>query len=114
MDPLSVTASVIAVIQISSQIFGVCQTYYKEVKDARNDMGRLRDEVMSLQDVSTNSKDLRLDPSSAKLSIIKLLGQPDRPLQQCQKDPTELLLKLNPGQRNNKIKKVGKGFKVAI
>ena len=48
MDPLSATASIIAVIHVSSQVFNLCQKYYTGVKDARKDIQRLRNEVISL------------------------------------------------------------------
>jgi hypothetical protein len=41
MDGLSAAASVIAVLQISAQLFDLCRTYYLNVKDARKDTQRL-------------------------------------------------------------------------
>jgi hypothetical protein len=107
MDGLSAAAGVIAVVQISGQVFLLCQTYYLEVKEARTDIQRLRDEVTSLQDVLTNVADLAEDPSSAKLSILSLLNQQDGPVQQCQRDLLELVAKLEPGQGKNKMKQFG-------
>jgi hypothetical protein len=54
MDAVSAAANVIALIQISGQVFDLCQSYYLGVKNAREDSCRLRNEVMSLQDVLTN------------------------------------------------------------
>ena len=54
MDGLSAAASVVALIQISGQIFTLCQDYFSSVKNAREDIRRLRDEVMFLQDAVDN------------------------------------------------------------
>lgn len=107
MDGLSAAASVVAVIQISGHVFDLCRTYYSEVKEARKDIQRLRDEVTSLQDVLTNVADLADAPSPAHLSILNLLNQVDGPVQQCQAQLTELAAKLEPGQGKNKMKQFG-------
>jgi hypothetical protein len=107
MDGLSAAASVIAVVQISAQVFDLCRTYYLEVKEARKDIQRLRDEVTSLQDVLTNVADLADDPGSAKLSILNLLNQQDGPVQQCQRDLVGIVVKLETGQGKNKMKQFG-------
>jgi hypothetical protein len=107
MDPFSGAASVIAVVQISGQVFDLCRTYYLEVKEARKDIQLIRDEVISLQDVLTNVADLAEDPDSAKLPILSLLNQPDGPVQQCQKDLAGLVAKLEPGQGKSKMKQFG-------
>jgi ankyrin repeat domain-containing protein 50 len=65
MDPFSAAASVIAVVQISGKVFALCQTYYAEVKNAREDIC-LRDEVTSIQDVLINVKDSADAPGSVK------------------------------------------------
>jgi hypothetical protein len=62
---------------------------------------------MSLQDVLTNVADLAEDLGTAKQSILSLLNQQDGPVQQCQKDLTGLIAKLEPGQAKNKIKQFG-------
>ncbi|KAH0533900.1 hypothetical protein FGG08_007482, partial [Glutinoglossum americanum] len=107
MDGLSAAAGVIAVVQISGQVFDLCRTYYLEVKDARKDIKRLRDEVTSLQDVLANVADLADAPGSAKLSILGLLNRPDGPVQQCQTDLIGLVEKLEPWQGKDKMKQFG-------
>jgi ankyrin repeat domain-containing protein 50 len=107
MDGLSGAASVIAVVQISSQVFNLCRTYYLEVKEARKDIKRLRDEVTSLQDTLANVVDLADAPGSAKLSILSLLNQPDGPVQQCRTDLVGLAAKLDSGQGKDRMKKFG-------
>jgi hypothetical protein len=107
MDPLGAAASVIAVVQISAQVFSLCQIYYVEVKSAREDIRRLRDEVTSLLDVLANIKDLTNAPGSAKLSILELLNQPDGLIQQCLIELEGLATKLDTGQGKNNMKQFG-------
>ena len=94
MDPLSITASIVAVIQISQQLFDLCQIYYKGIKSARNDIKRLRDEITALSDILTQLSDLADEPGAdtlATLNIIKL------PLQNCSDDLSLLAERLDPG-----------------
>jgi hypothetical protein len=103
MDGLSAAASVIAVVQISGQVFDLCRTYYSEVRDARTDIQRLCDEVTSLQNVLTNVTHL----TSAKLPILDFLNQPNGPVQQCLTELITLAAKLNPGQEKDKMRQFG-------
>lgn len=48
MDPISVTASIIAVIQLSSKLLSVCFKYSQCVVGARTDIERLKDSIESL------------------------------------------------------------------
>jgi hypothetical protein len=41
MDPLSITASVIAIIQISTKIVSICADYIRYVKDAPSDLRKI-------------------------------------------------------------------------
>jgi hypothetical protein len=103
MDGLGAAASAIAVIQISGKVFDLCWTYYSEVNDGRKDIGRLRDEVKSLQDVLTNVAELADAPGSAKLSILRL-NQPNGPIQQCRMELIELARKLETRQGKDKMR----------
>ena len=107
MDGLSAAASVIAVIQISGRVFDLCRTYYLEVRDAREDIKRLRDEVTTHQDVLTSVADLAEAPGSAKLPILGLLTQSDGPLQQCGTELGLLARRLELGQGEGKMKQFG-------
>ncbi|KAI9735737.1 MAG: hypothetical protein M1818_006345 [Claussenomyces sp. TS43310] len=89
MDGLSAAASIIAVVQISGQVFDLCRTYYLEVKEARKDIQQLRDEVTSLQDDLASVADLAEGPGSAEPSILGLIA------------------KLEPGQGRKKMKQFG-------
>jgi hypothetical protein len=107
MDGLSAAASVIAVIQISSQIFDLCRTYYTNVRDARKDIERLRTEITSLQDVLANVIDLTDDPNSSSLRTLNILNQEDGPVQQCQLELADLAAKLKPREDKSRMRQFG-------
>jgi ankyrin repeat domain-containing protein 50 len=107
MDGLSAASSVIAVIQISSQIFDLCRTYYLNIKDARKDIERLRNEITALQDVLVNVADLANDPNPFSLKTLSLISREDGPLQQCQLELMALAARLEPGEGTNKMKAFG-------
>jgi hypothetical protein len=107
MDGLSAAASVIALIQISSQVFDLCRTYYLNVKDARKDIERLRNEITALQDVLVNVADLAEDANSASLKTLAVITRKDGPLQQCQAELLTLVKRLELGDGKGKMRKFG-------
>ena len=50
MDPLSITASVIAVLQLTNSVMSICSNYRSTVKNAPNSLRRTI-ELTSLRDV---------------------------------------------------------------
>jgi hypothetical protein len=107
MDGLSAAASVIAVIQISAQVFTLCNDYFLVVKDARKDIQRLRDEVSSLHDVLENIAEMAEFPAAAKLSTLNILIKPDGPMELCRRELERLKAKLDPGHGQGKMKRFG-------
>lgn len=104
MEPLSAAASVVAVVQISAQVFDLCRTYYLNVRDARKDIERLRNEIISLQDILVKVVDIADSPNANDLQTLGLINQEDGPLQQCQLELTRLLGKLDQGETSSKVK----------
>jgi hypothetical protein len=49
MDPLSITAGVIAIIQIADSITSLCESYLTTVKDAPKDLRNILIEVESVK-----------------------------------------------------------------
>ena len=94
MDLLSVAASIVAVIQISQQLFDLCQTYYRGVKNSRKDIKRLRDEVTALSDILTQISDLADEPGANALATLSTMKGP---LQCCNDDLSLLAERLDTG-----------------
>jgi hypothetical protein len=68
MDPLSVSASIIAVLQIASSVTSFCMQYVRSAKNAKAELLRLVQELGGLQIVLTTLKQLTergTDPSAA-------------------------------------------------
>jgi ankyrin repeat domain-containing protein 50 len=107
MDPLGAAGSLASLIEISGRVFNLCRTYYLEVKSAREDIRRLRDEMTSLQDVLANVKDIADGPGSAKLSIASLLNQSDGLIQKCLTELQGVARTLDAGSRNGNMRQFG-------
>lgn len=107
MDGLSAASSVIAVIQVSSQIFDLCRTYYLNVKDARKDIEQLRNEITALQDALVNVVDLADSSNSSSLKSIDLISQEGGPVEQCHLELTALALRLDPGGQKSEMRAFG-------
>ena len=107
MDGLNSAACVIAVVQIISQVYEVCRTYYIQVKDARKDIKRLRGEVTVLQDILISVADLADNDETCRRSTLAPLNKSGGHLQQCRADLSALLIKLESRLGHEKMRKFG-------
>ena len=99
MDPLSITGTLIAVLQITSTVISICYDYRQGVKHSSREVVQLSDELNSLKDVLDAL--LRLVEKSessnpASLSTFELLAKPDGPLLTCQSELERLKAELEP------------------
>jgi hypothetical protein len=80
MDPLSVTASIIAILQLSNKVIG----YLNDVKDAAKERQRCAIEVTNLQSLLMNLRFCveESDPKTQWFDRIKELAKKDGPLDQ--------------------------------
>lgn len=99
MDGLSASASIITVIQVSGQIFSLCWDYYFAIKDTRDDIQFLRNELTALQDVLESVAEMVEMAGDSKLSILEILSTPNGPLEQCSRELNSLPTKPNSMQR---------------
>lgn len=83
VDPLSATASIIAVIQISGTVLSACYHYIASVNDAPRDIEWVISEVGSLKSILDNLKELVciIGDHSA---LSKALGADNGPLKTCE------------------------------
>ncbi|KAL8788064.1 MAG: hypothetical protein Q9195_007478 [Heterodermia aff. obscurata] len=99
MDPLSLTASIIAVVQISGAIVSLCYEYRTGAKDAAKEAIRITEELKSLQDLLERLlklAEVEVARGSSRLQTIQPLLEPGGVLARCQDDLTALQLKLAP------------------
>lgn len=104
-DPLSITASIIAIIQLT----GTVTKYLSNVKDSPEDRGRLLLEISNLSGLlSTLGKisEESTSDDSWRATIIQL-STPDGPLEQCRRFLQQLSTKLAPAAG---LRKFGKSL----
>ena len=102
MDPLSVTASIIAVIQISGSVVSICYSYRNAVKGAAEEAAKITDEVKSLQDILDRLLKIaerEVARGSTRLQALQALAEPDGALSQSQAELSALQIKLEPAQK---------------
>ena len=86
-DPLSITASLIAVAQISGSIISLCYDYRRGIQDAHKDVVRILREVQFLRNVIEQLLQLLDkddDGTEVRLSSLKNMNVNDGPFAQCQ------------------------------
>ena len=96
MDPLSITAAVIAVVQLSGAVISVCYEYRK---DGAKEAVRITEELKSLQDVLERLlklAELEVARGSSRLQTLQPLLEPDGALLHCRDDLSILQQRLAP------------------
>jgi hypothetical protein len=99
MDPLSLTASAIAILQISGVIINTCYDYRIRVKNAAKDASRIINELNGLRTVIDSLFQLLEDECNEKViqnSALGKLAEADGPLTRCETCLKELAKKLEP------------------
>ena len=71
MDPLSGVASVIAVIDVGSKVLKLCSQYYTTVKDAKDDIGRLKTAQTILQDILREVQQMPNEAENGHTSAVR-------------------------------------------
>jgi hypothetical protein len=100
MDPLSVTASIIAVLQVTTSILSICYA----AKRATRELPYIVAEVTSLRDVLQAIEQLAQKADSGDqaatnhLPTLRALCQHDGPLQQCLSELQSLERRLAPNR----------------
>jgi hypothetical protein len=98
MDPISLTASAIAILQISGTIINLCYNYRSRVKNAAKEASRIVNELNSLRSV-IESLFIILEDESAKFtehSALEKLAQDNGSLTRCISELKALERKLEP------------------
>ena len=106
MDPLSVSASVVALLQLSSTVIN----YLSDVKGGPKELQRIRLEISSVLSllITLQNQAEQATPSDACSSTLRSLNVPNGPFQQFHSALERLASKLAPVES---WKKVGKAFK---
>lgn len=104
MDPLSVTASIIAVLQVSGKVLG----YLNEAKDASKDRTQCALELLNLSSLLYKLRDYveTGTPSLLWYTAVGALAAPNGPLIQFKQALEALQIKITDGGRAKKAGKV--------
>lgn len=104
MDGLSGAASVIAVVDISAKIASLCYEYSVAVKDAKDDIERVRRKVSDITHILEKIKQLLDSQDKTRLSTTQGLSSS---LEQCQVELENLKVKLEPGKARKTMSRLG-------
>lgn len=105
-DPLSISASIIAVLQLTSTVI----QYISDVQDASQERLRLRDEISSSSWALYMLKD-RTEQARESLSwqsSMALLGRPGGPLEQFRGTVEQLVARLLPTKKGKGLGELGR------
>jgi uncharacterized protein Yka (UPF0111/DUF47 family) len=104
MDGLSGAASVIAVIDISAKIASLCYQYSVAIKDAKDDIERVRRKVSDITHALGKIKQLLDSQDKTRLSITQGLFSS---LEQCREELKSIEAKLDPGKTRKTMSQFG-------
>ena len=104
MELLSTAASVVAIVQLSTQVLHLCREYYSDVKNARLDIERLDLEIRTFQDVVQ-----KLQTNAEGLDASKLFATTTtmESVRQCSYDLKGLKSRLEIGKHQRRMKRLG-------
>ena len=84
MDPLSITASVVAILGLAEKIISSCRSYLSSIRDAPSDLRSILIEVSSLKSIVENLQFLVTHGADGDHSqIVQDLNSPDGPIHGC-------------------------------
>lgn len=104
MEGLGVTASVIAVVNLSAKVIALCFQYSTSVANARSDITRLHEQVKILETSLQHARRLLEAPRSGPLSASRQLVDQ---LQACECELEGLRAKLEPSTARKAMRRAG-------
>jgi hypothetical protein len=89
VEAVAVTASVIAIIQMTDRIVGFCKFYMENCQDAPSDLRVILLEVSALKTIFENLQFITSCNSDISAAV-RSLSNPDGPIESCRKSISEL------------------------
>ncbi|KAH9215941.1 hypothetical protein DL95DRAFT_445710 [Leptodontidium sp. 2 PMI_412] len=109
MDPLSLTGTLIAVLQVTTKVISICYDYRQGVASASREVLQISSSLNSLKDVLESLlnliEDSKSEKSTTKLATVELLAKDGGTLESCQAELLRLRRKLEPETGWRKIRK---------
>ena len=113
MDGLSAAASVIAVIQITQSVRLFLRGLYRDIRDARTEIERLYDSVVSLEIIAKGLDDL-LKRQGVEMMNKSLLEDQQGPLKKALSEVKAVKEKLDVQVVNSRFKKMALSVKDSV
>jgi hypothetical protein len=104
MDPLSITGTLIAVLQITTSVISICYDYRSGIASASREVVQITESLNALKDVLEALLRLIETTQPGELSTIKLLAKDGGTLQSCQQELERLRGKLEPEKGWRKLR----------
>ena len=104
MDGLSAAASILAVIEISAKVSSLCFQYSVAVKDAKEDVERLKKKIADIEGVLRHLRQLLDQPDHSRVPVTRQLAAS---LQGCLGQLQRLEKQLKPGKRQKAMSRFG-------
>ena len=101
MEPLSAAASVVTIVQLSTQVLRLCNEYRSEVKNAKVDIERFVLEIRTFQDVL---QQLQTNADASKLDAMSTISESVR---QCSCELEGIKSRLEFGKHHRRMKRWG-------
>jgi len=120
MDPLSITLSIIAVLQAANAVISVCYDYSCAMKNSSWELPRVIEEVKDLRNVLETLEQLankaeNADPAAeGQLPTLKLLCNPEGLLAMCLRELQALKEKLDPPDWSGQVGSKRRAFIQAL
>ncbi|KAL4724496.1 hypothetical protein ACLX1H_007937 [Fusarium chlamydosporum] len=103
-EVLGVASSVIAVVDLSAKVFSLCLQYYREVKNAKVDIEKLREEVATFQ---TTAKELQTLVEGPRGKELKVSQQLTTAIKDGRSRLEDLEKQLQPSTRRKRMSRLG-------
>ncbi len=113
MDPLSVGAGIIAVVQVADRIVELCRFYIGAVDDYPKDLRSILIETSTLKALFENIKFL-IDSDGGSSPMLKSLGGEEGPIAGCQRTVSELELMFPASSAKTTRNSKRKGVKMTL
>ena len=104
MSGLELASGIIAVATVATKVGSLCSRYYTGVKNADDDIGRLRSQANALDIPLRDLHALLLSPKGQELSALKELGES---VEACMVELQHVVKKLDPGKKHRLIRHLG-------
>jgi hypothetical protein len=104
MDPLSITGTLIAVVQITTTVISICYDYRSGVASSSREVVQITESLNSLKEVLESLLRLIETTRAGELPTVELLAKDGGTLQSCQAELERLGRKLEPEKGWRKLR----------